>query len=73
MCVLELNLVATMANIVSEQVSEKNKSAEGLSFGWQRARLLGSFFNGVFQLALGFSIILLSIERFIFLERKCCH
>jgi len=54
------------------QVSEQNNpaKAKGLSFGWQRAQLLGSFFNGVFQLALGFSIILLSVERFIFLERE---
>lgn len=41
-----------------------------LSFGWQRASLLGSFFNGVFLLALGVSIFLQSIERLISLERE---
>ncbi|KAK6819349.1 cation diffusion facilitator family metal ion transporter [Apiospora arundinis] len=35
------------------------------SFGWARASLLGAFFNGVFLLALGVSIFLQSIERFI--------
>ncbi|KAJ5973206.1 cation diffusion facilitator family metal ion transporter [Penicillium waksmanii] len=39
-----------------------------LSFGWQRSRLLGAFFNGVFLLALGVSIFLQSIERFISIE-----
>lgn len=41
-----------------------------MSFGWQRARLLGAFFNGVFLLALGVSIFLQSIERFITLQSK---
>jgi solute carrier family 30 (zinc transporter), member 1 len=58
--------------LVAICVSQKNTTSKGLSFGWQRAQLLGSFFNGVFQLALGFSIVLMSIERFIFLERGCC-
>lgn len=51
-----------------DQVSERSQSPQGLSFGWQRAQLLGSFFNGVFQLALGFSIFLMSLERFIYVE-----
>jgi len=50
-------------------ISEKGTTTSSLSFGWQRAQLLGSFFNGVFQLALGFSIFLLSLERFVSLER----
>ncbi|KAF2427277.1 cation efflux protein [Tothia fuscella] len=57
--------LALSALIISERESSKYPS---LSFGWQRAQLLGSFFNGVFQLALGFSIFLLSIERFIAIE-----
>ncbi|CAK7211842.1 hypothetical protein SCUCBS95973_001261 [Sporothrix curviconia] len=40
-----------------------------LSFGWQRSRLLGAFFNGVFLLALGVSVFLQSIERFISLQK----
>ncbi|KAJ5156793.1 hypothetical protein N7492_009596 [Penicillium capsulatum] len=51
------------------QVSEKNESPQGLSFGWQRSQLLGAFFNGVLLFALGISIFLQSIERFIALQR----
>jgi zinc transporter 1 len=40
-----------------------------MSFGWARAQLLGAFFNGAFLLALGLSIALQSIERFISIER----
>jgi zinc transporter 1 len=39
-----------------------------MSFGWARAQLLGAFFNGAFLLALGLSIALQSIERFIFIQ-----
>lgn len=52
------------------QVSEKNESPKGLSFGWQRASLLGAFFNGVLLFGLGISIFLQSIERFIALQRE---
>ena len=38
------------------QASERDKAPPSLSFGWQRANLLGGFFNGVFLLALGVSI-----------------
>lgn len=47
------------------QISEKGDSPKGLSFGWQRAQLLGAFFNGVLLFGLGVSIILQSVERFI--------
>lgn len=36
-----------------------------LTFGWARASLLGAFFNGVFLLALGVSILVQAIERFV--------
>ncbi|EHA27576.1 hypothetical protein ASPNIDRAFT_141231 [Aspergillus niger ATCC 1015] len=51
------------------QVSEADESPKALSFGWQRAQLLGAFFNGVLLFALGISIFLQSIERFITLQR----
>ncbi|KAG0344153.1 hypothetical protein BG004_004688 [Podila humilis] len=35
-----------------------------LSYGWQRAELLGALYNGVFLLALCFTILLDAIERF---------
>ncbi|KAK3294763.1 cation efflux family-domain-containing protein [Chaetomium fimeti] len=49
-------------------MSEKTEFRQDFSFGWQRARLLGAFFNGAFLLALGISILLQSIERFISLK-----
>jgi hypothetical protein len=36
-----------------------------LSFGWQRAEILGALINGVFLLALCFSIFLEAVQRFI--------
>lgn len=41
------------------------RQREGFSFGWQRAELLGAAFNGVFLLALGVSVVLQSVDRFI--------
>lgn len=35
------------------------------SYGWQRAEILGALFNGVFLLALCFSIFMEALERFI--------
>ncbi|KAM0089005.1 hypothetical protein ACP6JD_007634 [Aspergillus fumigatus] len=51
------------------QISQRSKHPKELSFGWQRAQLLGAFFNGVFLLSLGISIFLQSIDRFVSLER----
>ncbi|KAK1635003.1 cation efflux protein [Colletotrichum phormii] len=53
--------VALIAVIVSERRSPPPKS---LTFGWKRAQILGAFFNGVFLLALGVSILLQAFERF---------
>jgi solute carrier family 30 (zinc transporter), member 1 len=49
-------------------ISESGRANKELTFGWQRAQLLGAFFNGVFLLALGVSIFLQSLERFITLQ-----
>ncbi|OHW94759.1 cation diffusion facilitator family transporter [Colletotrichum incanum] len=46
-------------------VSERKTSPRSLTFGWKRAQILGAFFNGVFLLALGVSILLQAVERFI--------
>jgi len=54
---------------VEYQVSERGDAPKVLPFGWQRATLLGAFFNGVFLLGLGVSILLQSIERFVSIER----
>ncbi|KAF2265327.1 cation efflux family protein [Lojkania enalia] len=62
------DLIGFIVALVAVQVTERGKSPQDLSFGWARAQLLGAFFNGVFLLALGLSICLQSIERFVRLE-----
>ncbi|OAA80922.1 Cation efflux protein [Akanthomyces lecanii RCEF 1005] len=57
-----LALVADAFHYVSEG---STPAPPGYTFGWQRATLLGAFFNGVFLLALGISILVQAIERFI--------
>ncbi|KAE8453080.1 hypothetical protein EG329_012267 [Mollisiaceae sp. DMI_Dod_QoI] len=63
------DLVGFVVALVAVRISKREKSPKELSFGWQRAQLLGAFFNGVFLLALGVSIFLQSVERFITLQR----
>ena len=54
--------------LVAVQITDRKTSPPDLSFGWARASLLGAFFNGSFLFALGISIALQSIERFISIE-----
>ncbi|KAH8692276.1 putative cation diffusion facilitator family metal ion transporter [Talaromyces proteolyticus] len=63
------DLVGFVVALVALQISSRKDTPKELSFGWSRAQLLGAFFNGVFLLALGVSIFLQSIERFISLQR----
>ena len=63
------DLIGFIVALVAVQVTERKTSPQDLSFGWARAQLLGAFFNGAFLLALGLSIALQSIERFISLQR----
>ncbi|CAK7203457.1 hypothetical protein SEUCBS139899_006191 [Sporothrix eucalyptigena] len=63
------DLIGFIVALVAVVISERSDFPQELSFGWQRARLLGGFFNGVFLLALGVSIFLQSIERFITLQK----
>ncbi|KAI0478617.1 cation efflux protein [Xylariaceae sp. FL0804] len=63
------DLIGFIVALVAIIVSERAKSPQSFSFGWARAQLLGAFFNGVFLIALGISIFLQSIERFIKLQR----
>ncbi|KAG0047693.1 hypothetical protein BGZ83_007301 [Gryganskiella cystojenkinii] len=46
------------------RLAAKTEWQPTLSYGWQRAELLGALYNGVFLLALCFSILLDAIERF---------
>ncbi|EAT89315.1 hypothetical protein HBH56_013080 [Parastagonospora nodorum] len=62
------DLIGFIVALVAVEVSERKTSPQDLSFGWARASLLGAFFNGAFLLALGLSIALQSIERFVSIE-----
>ena len=62
------DLIGFIVALIAVHMQERNHAPVALSFGWARAALLGAFFNGVFLLALGLSIFLQSIERFIDIE-----
>ncbi|PYH82292.1 putative cation diffusion facilitator family metal ion transporter [Aspergillus uvarum CBS 121591] len=62
------DLIGFIVALTALKISAKTDSPQDLSFGWQRSRLLGAFFNGVFLLALGISIFLQSIERFVSIQ-----
>jgi zinc transporter 1 len=62
------DLISFIVALVAVQVTEREESPQDQTFGWARAQILGGFFNGAFLLALGVSIFLQSIERFIFLQ-----
>jgi zinc transporter 1 len=63
------DLVGFIVAFAAIQISKGGKSPKDFSFGWQRAQLLGAFFNGVFLAALGLSIFLQAIERFVSIEK----
>ena len=63
------DFLSFMVALVAVLIAERGHDHQQLSFGWQRAQLLGAFFNGVFLSALGLSIFLQSIERFIALQK----
>ncbi|KAK8127171.1 cation diffusion facilitator family metal ion transporter [Apiospora sp. TS-2023a] len=63
------DLIGFIVALVAVIITENADSPQDFSFGWARASLLGAFFNGVFLLALGVSIFLQSIERFISLKK----
>lgn len=62
------DLIGFVVAFVALKMSEREDSPSNFSFGWQRIQLLGAFFNGVFLVALGLSIFLQSIERFISIQ-----
>ncbi|KAL8695680.1 MAG: hypothetical protein Q9201_007987 [Fulgogasparrea decipioides] len=63
------DLIGFIVALVALKVSEREDSPSDLSFGCQRTQLLGAFFNGVFLVALGLSIFLQSIERFVTVQQ----
>ncbi|PQE29086.1 cation diffusion facilitator family metal ion transporter protein [Rutstroemia sp. NJR-2017a BBW] len=62
------DVIGFIVALTALKISQRPTSPDSLSFGWQRAELLGAFFNGVFLLALGVSIFLQSVDRFISLQ-----
>lgn len=62
------DLIGFIVALVAVHVTERKTFPADLSFGWARAQLLGAFFNGAFLVALGLSITVQSIHRFIFIE-----
>ncbi|KAL4993481.1 cation efflux protein [Aspergillus recurvatus] len=67
------DLVGFIVAFAALKVSDSENSPKELSFGWQRAQVLGAFFNGSLLFALGISIFLQSIERFITLHQHHHH
>ncbi|KAH8197997.1 hypothetical protein TruAng_007822 [Truncatella angustata] len=66
---MQLNdLIGFVVALGAILVTQRDTSPKAFSFGWARASLLGAFFNGVFLLALGVSIFLQSLERFISIQ-----
>ncbi|KAK1966001.1 cation diffusion facilitator family transporter [Colletotrichum sublineola] len=59
------DLIGFAVALLAVIVSERKTSPRTFTFGWKRAQILGAFFNGVFLLALGVSILLQAVERFI--------
>ncbi|THZ83755.1 cation efflux protein [Aureobasidium pullulans] len=62
------DLIAFCVALVAAKLSDRKDAPASLAFGWQRAKVLGAFFNGTFLIALGLSIFLQAIERFINIE-----
>ncbi|KAK3353115.1 cation efflux family protein [Lasiosphaeria hispida] len=60
------DLIGLIVALVALIVRDRGRPLRGpFSFGWQRAPVIGAFFNGAFLLALGVSIFFQSVERFI--------
>ncbi|KAG9588156.1 cation diffusion facilitator family metal ion transporter, partial [Aureobasidium melanogenum] len=59
------DLIAFCVALVAAKLSDRKDAPASLAFGWERAKVLGAFFNGSFLIALGLSIFLQAIERFI--------
>ncbi|KAI4843302.1 hypothetical protein E4T44_06809 [Aureobasidium sp. EXF-8845] len=59
------DLIAFCVALVAAKLSDRKDAPASLTFGWERAKVLGAFFNGSFLIALGLSILLQAIGRFI--------
>ncbi|KAH7249042.1 cation efflux protein [Fusarium redolens] len=64
------DLIGIVVALIALILQEHTKPApQGYTYGWHRATILGAFFNGVFLLALGISILVQAVERFVHLTR----
>ncbi|KAI3660080.1 hypothetical protein MP638_002422 [Amoeboaphelidium occidentale] len=59
------DVLALAVALYAIKLSKRTHWAEHLSYGWQRAEVLGALTNAVFLLALCFTIFLESVERFV--------
>lgn len=59
-----LLLLRYLSHISATQLTASEKTDSRYSYGWHRAEILAALINGVFLLALCFSIFLEAIERF---------
>ncbi|KAG5656507.1 hypothetical protein KAF25_000094, partial [Fusarium avenaceum] len=64
------DLIGIVVAIIALMAQDRVEPApQAYTYGWQRATILGAFFNGVFLLALGISILVQTIERFVHVTR----
>jgi zinc transporter 1 len=59
------DVIALVVALYAIQLAKKKSTASHLTYGWQRAEVLGALINAVFLIALCFTIFLEAIERFI--------
>ncbi|OAC99828.1 hypothetical protein MUCCIDRAFT_147678 [Mucor lusitanicus CBS 277.49] len=59
------DLISMCVALWAIKVAKKTQYDPKYSYGWQRAEILGALINGVFLLALCFTILIDSIERFV--------
>lgn len=59
------DIMSLIVALYAVRLVNKGGQSPSYSYGWQRAEILGALFNGVFLLALCFSIFMEAIERFV--------
>ena len=63
-CVFFTQYHLTLLNSSVHQLSSKSEADDRYTYGWHRAEILAALVNGVFLLALCFSVSLEALERF---------
>ncbi|WFD30353.1 hypothetical protein MSPP1_001371 [Malassezia sp. CBS 17886] len=59
------DVMSLIVALYAVRLANKQDKHHQLSYGWQRAEILGALFNGVFLLALCFSIFMEALERIV--------